>query len=157
MTTWFISRHPGAIDWARHQGLAVDVWLPHLDVNQVQAGDTVAGTLPIQLAARVCERGARYLHLSLDLPAELRGRELSAQDLVAASARLEAFLVAPGLRAAVDDDIDCCECLDGKGRRTSKAQRLERVRRSFLEQVTQVADRSLADELIQERRASAAE
>ena len=93
MTTYFVSRHPGAVDWARQQGLAVDVWLPHLDVNQVQAGDTVAGTLPIQLAAQVCGRGAWYLHLSLKLPAHLRGIELSARDLLEAGARLEAFQV----------------------------------------------------------------
>jgi CRISPR-associated protein Csx16 len=96
MTTFFISRHPGAVEWARRQGLAVDCWLPHLDVEQVQAGDTVAGTLPIHLAAQVCDRGARYLHLSLDLPAELRGRELSADQLTLARARLESYAVSPG-------------------------------------------------------------
>jgi CRISPR-associated protein Csx16 len=93
MTTYFISRHPGAVAWAREHGLDVDVWLPHLDVTQVRADDTVAGTLPIHLAAAVCERGARYLHLSLDLPAHLRGCELSAQEVAAANARLEAFSI----------------------------------------------------------------
>lgn len=91
MTTYFISRHPGAVEWARRQGLAVDVWLAHLDLHQVQAGDTVAGTLPIHLAAQVCARGAKYLHLSVDLPALWRGRELSADELAQRGARLEAF------------------------------------------------------------------
>lgn len=93
MSTYFISRHPGALEWARGQGLAVDVWLPHLDIGLVQPGDTVAGTLPIQLAAQVCKRQASYLHLSVDLPAHLRGRELSAHELVLAGARLEAFTI----------------------------------------------------------------
>ncbi len=91
MTVWFVSRHAGAIEWARGQGLAIDCWVPHLDVAQVQQGDTVAGTLPIHLAAQVCQHGARYLHLRLDLPPHLRGQELSADDLSAGGARLDAF------------------------------------------------------------------
>jgi CRISPR-associated protein Csx16 len=93
MTIWFISRHPGAVAWAARQGLAVDRWAAHLDPAQVQPGDTVIGTLPIHLAAQVCARGARYLHLSLDLPAGLRGRELGADELQQAGARLEAYVV----------------------------------------------------------------
>lgn len=91
MSTWFISRHPGAAAWAARQGLAVQHWVAHLDVAAVQAGDTVIGTLPIHLAAQVCSRGARYLHLSLDLPADWRGRELSAEDLDRCGARLEGY------------------------------------------------------------------
>lgn len=91
MTVWFVSRHPGAVDWAARQGLSVDRWAPHLDLAEVAAGDTVAGTLPIHLAAQVCACGARYLHLSLDLPATWRGRELTADELAQAGARLEAY------------------------------------------------------------------
>lgn len=91
MTTWFVSRHPGAVDWARRQGMAIDVWQAHLDIEQVKAGDVVAGTLPIHLAAQVCQRGAKYLHLTLDLPAQLRGHELSADSLIQAGARLEVY------------------------------------------------------------------
>ena len=47
----------------------------------IAPGDTVIGVLPVNLAARICERGAHYLNLSLDLPAEARGRELSADEL----------------------------------------------------------------------------
>jgi CRISPR-associated protein Csx16 len=96
MTTWFISRHPGAVEWARRSGRAVDRWQAHLDTAQVHPGDTVIGTLPVHLAAQVCARGAHYLHLSLDLPAPWRGRELSADDLCTAGARLEAYHVLPG-------------------------------------------------------------
>ncbi|WP_354671191.1 CRISPR-associated protein Csx16 [Thiohalobacter sp. IOR34] len=89
--TWFVSRHPGAVEWAQRQGIAVDNMVDHLDPEQVEAGDTVIGTLPVHLAARICERGARYWHLTLNLTADMRGRELSADDLDAAGARLEAF------------------------------------------------------------------
>lgn len=93
MSIWFVSRHPGAVAWARKQGITVDHWVSHLAVDEVAPCDTVIGTLPVQLAAAVCSRGARYLNLSLDLPLEWRGRELSAQELLAAGARLEEYAV----------------------------------------------------------------
>ena len=92
-TTWFVSRHPGAAVWAAGQGLTVDRRVIHLDLSQVKAGDTVIGTLPVHLAAEVCRLGARYLHLSLDLPVEWRGRELGAAELREANARLQPFRV----------------------------------------------------------------
>jgi CRISPR-associated protein Csx16 len=91
MTTWFISRHPGAIAWAAEQGLAVDHHASHLDPELVQGGDTVIGTLPVHLAAAICQRGGRFFHLSLDLPARWRGRELSVSELRHCNARLEGF------------------------------------------------------------------
>lgn len=93
MTTLFVSRHPGALDWAAGEGVAVDVMLAHLDPETIQPGDVVIGTLPIHLAARVCERGGRYLHLSLEIPPDWRGRELSAADLRRCGARLEEYRV----------------------------------------------------------------
>lgn len=93
MTTFFVTRHPGAAAWAREQGLSVDRAVAHLDPTEVQAGDVVIGTLPVNLAADVCARGGRYLHLSLDLPAEWRGRELSAADMAACGARIEEYRV----------------------------------------------------------------
>lgn len=93
MPTWFVSRHPGAITWAERQGIAVDRQVSHLDPQQVAAGDTVIGTLPINLAAEVCARGAGYYHLTLRLTPELRGAELSADQLEQLGARLEPYLV----------------------------------------------------------------
>lgn len=93
MTTWFISRHPGAVEWARRRGLAVDQYGAHLDPAQIQPGDTVIGSLPVNLAAAVCERGARYLHLSLELPAALRGQELSADQLEDLGAEVQEYRV----------------------------------------------------------------
>ena len=95
MTTLFVSRHPGALDWAAEEGVTVDVLLAHLDPETIQPGDVVIGTLPIHLAARVCERGGRYLHLSLELPPDWRGRELTAADLRRFEARLEEYRVIP--------------------------------------------------------------
>ena len=96
MTTWFVSRHPGAIEWATRHGLAVDRFVHHLDQALVCGGDTVMGSLPVNLAAAVCERGARYLHLSVELPEQLRGKELSADQLDRLGARLEEYQVTTG-------------------------------------------------------------
>lgn len=91
MTTWFITRHPGARQWAKQQQLAIDRYCTHLDPAEVTAGDTVIGTLPINLAAAICTAGARYFNLSIDLPADARGKELSSEELARFNARLEEF------------------------------------------------------------------
>lgn len=93
MTTLFVSRHPGALQWMHQCGPAFDCHVPHLDTAQVQRGDTVIGTLPVHLAAQVCARGAAYLHLVLVAPQQARGRELSAQELLALGATLQPFHV----------------------------------------------------------------
>ncbi|HNV61147.1 MAG TPA: CRISPR-associated protein Csx16 [Rhodoferax sp.] len=91
MTTFFVSRHPGAMEWAKRQKLNVSQFVAHLDTAQVQAGDTVIGSLPVNLAAQVCAKGAAYWHVSVALPAALRGKELSADELERLHARVERF------------------------------------------------------------------
>jgi CRISPR-associated protein Csx16 len=86
---FFVSRHPGAIEWARRHPWGVRTrFIAHLDVGQIESGDVVIGTLPIPLAAEVCARGARYLHLVIRLSAGQRGTELSAAELDEAGAWL---------------------------------------------------------------------
>ncbi|MDR0776281.1 MAG: CRISPR-associated protein Csx16 [Azonexus sp.] len=96
MTTFFVTRHPGALDWARGQGITFDRHITHLDTAEVKAGDTVLGSLPVHLAGQVCQQGARYFNLSLNLPENLRGRELDAQTLKECGALLEEFIVKKG-------------------------------------------------------------
>lgn len=98
MTTFFVTRHPGAIEWAQRKGLHVDRQITHLDPETILPGDTVIGILPVHLAAQVCARGARYLSLALDLPSDARGRELSADELEACGARLEAYEITRVIR-----------------------------------------------------------
>ena len=93
MTTYFVSRHPGAVEWAAQQNFHVDALVAHLDPTQVQPGDTVMGSLPVHLAAQVCEHGGAYWHLSLALPAELRGRELTAADMQQMGAHVHPYQV----------------------------------------------------------------
>jgi len=90
-TTYFVSRHPGAREWAAGEGFKVDQVVEHLNVDAITPGDTVIGSLPVNLAAEVCERGASYLHLVLPLAPTQRGQELSAADMRKQGARIEPF------------------------------------------------------------------
>ena len=91
---FFVSRHPGAIEWARQYPWAVRArFVPHLEIEEIGEGDVLIGTLPVHLAAEVCARGARYLHLSISLTAGQRGCELTAQELDAADACLVPYEV----------------------------------------------------------------
>jgi len=94
MTNYFVTRHSGARAWATQEGLNVDAVVTHLDPASIAPGDIVIGSLPVNLAAEVCARGGRYLHLSIDLPPNLRGVELTAEDMRNCGARLEEFRVA---------------------------------------------------------------
>ena len=88
---YLVSRHFGAIEWCQHQGFAIDEIVTHLEAEQIQAGDIVIGTLPITLAAKVQAKGARYLHLDLPLPSELRGVEITAKQMDELGASLMEF------------------------------------------------------------------
>ena len=93
MTTFFISRHPGAIEWVNQQGIAIDRFEAHLHLDDVAAGDTVVGTLPIPMVFALSQKGVRYLHLSVELPASFRGQELSAEQMMALGASLQGYKV----------------------------------------------------------------
>lgn len=89
--TYFVTRHLGAIEWANQQGIKVDYSLAHMD-NQVLVnigqGDRVLGILPVQMIAQLCAQGARYFHLEVLVSSEMRGKELSADQLTQARAKL---------------------------------------------------------------------
>ena len=91
MSTWFVSRHQGAKQWAIRQGIAIDKQVDHLDITQLQTGDRVLGSLPINLVAELNQKGVRYFHLSLTLTQAMRGVELSADDMEQANAMLEEY------------------------------------------------------------------
>ncbi len=92
MTSYFVTRHKGAVEWARQRGIEAE-HLEHLDPSQLSRGDVVLGTLPVSVVAEVCLRGARYMHLTLDTPPQMRGKELTVQDMDEFGAKLEEFEV----------------------------------------------------------------
>lgn len=95
MSVIAVTRHAGARQWLAEQGIHIDQMVEHLSIDAVRAGDVIVGTLPVHLAAEVCSRGARYLHLTLNVPPEARGRELDAADMRAFGARLAEYRVEP--------------------------------------------------------------
>ena len=93
MTRWFVSRHPGAVEWAKQQNLAIDRIVPHLNPAEVQEGDLVYGILPVELAAQVCRRGARFFGLCFTVAEAQRGVVLTADDLTKLNARFREYQV----------------------------------------------------------------
>lgn len=94
MTTYFVSRHTGAIEWIKQQPQwQIDEFTPHLNTAQIQAGDVVLGTLPLHLAAEVCGRGAKFYFLMLPQELVERGNEHSVVAMSAAGATLQRFEV----------------------------------------------------------------
>lgn len=81
MVIYFISRHFGAVEWAKELNVSIDVWLPHLDESILKAGDVVIGTLPINIVAKLNQMQVRYFHLELELSMSDRGKELTKDDL----------------------------------------------------------------------------
>ncbi|WP_081919445.1 CRISPR-associated protein Csx16 [Acidithiobacillus ferrivorans] len=91
----FVTRHPGAIEWATRYGLTDVEQVTHFDPQEmIEPGDIVIGTLPINLVAEVNRLGGTYQHLTMNLPAEARGKELTAADMERYCAQLEPFFAA---------------------------------------------------------------
>lgn len=101
MKTIFVTRHKGARDWAKLNNLLIDRWETHLDPNVVSPGDTVIGVLPITLAAEVCRIGAHFFELVVPLPSELRGKELTAEQLTFLRAKLVQYHIVEVLESTV--------------------------------------------------------
>ncbi len=90
-----ISRHPGAEDWMYDAGYPVmDRVIPHLtddDIAGLVPRDQVIGTLPVQMIADLTARGVEYRHIDMQVPAILRGQELSSLQMQACRAKLTRF------------------------------------------------------------------
>jgi len=97
MSTKFVTRHPGALDWLKSQYPSIAesaTTFSHFDVTKdVEAGDVVVGVLPVNLVADVCSRKARFIALQMVLPAEMRGKELSEADMISCGASLQEYHV----------------------------------------------------------------
>lgn len=93
MTTWFVCRHPGAIDWIRAKNIKIDEFREHLTISEVSIGDVVIGVLPMFLAAAVCAKGARFIGMEFSQSRESRGHELGVDELRALNCRLREFVI----------------------------------------------------------------
>lgn len=94
MSVYFITRHAGALAWAKAKGVHFDVHLTHLgDIQDLQAGNVVIGSLPINIVYLLGVQGVKYVHLSLHIPEYLRGVELTHEQLDECQATLECYAV----------------------------------------------------------------
>ena len=94
MNKWFVSRHQGAIEWSKKHGNLKNLNVVNdLDINEINPGDEVYGTLPVHLVAKVCERGGKYFHLSMNVPQDIRGQELSVDEMQKFNANLKEMTV----------------------------------------------------------------
>lgn len=94
----FVGRHGPAKEWAMKNGHADATFVEHLDPGTIAPGDLVLGTLPAHIAAEVCRRGGRYMHLAVDIPKERRGEELAMETLSPRLVELRVRRIGPRLR-----------------------------------------------------------
>lgn len=89
MAVILVSRHSGALTWLQRQlGVTDFQQVAHLHDLPMGPGDRVYGILPIAWAARICRAGAEAHILTLDVPPQLRGQELTATQMDDLGARL---------------------------------------------------------------------
>jgi CRISPR-associated protein Csx16 len=90
MKTIIVTRHLGALEWLRkhHPELGEAKVVSHASPDDLQ-GNRVIGVLPVNLAA-LC---AEYWHLSMQVPPEARGKELSAEEMEQFGCSIERFIV----------------------------------------------------------------
>ena len=90
MNTVIVTRHSGAVEWLRSQGITGDVVQHVTDVVQI-SGKRVVGALPLHLACHAAAVG------SIDMPGlrpEQRGQDLTAEEMEAAGAAIQWYVVA---------------------------------------------------------------
>ncbi len=78
-----MSRHPSTINWLTHKLPRVDRVESTLSIESLNGKDCVYGNLTAHLIAQINNKGARYFHVLINIPLELRGEELNSDELSA--------------------------------------------------------------------------
>lgn len=97
MKTIIVTRHPGALAWIqkRHPEFQDAQVIAQAKPDDL-AGNRVIGILPVDLAAMCGE----YWALNMRIPAEMRGKELTCEDMERFGCSIKRFLVFPEERIA---------------------------------------------------------
>ena len=91
---WLVSRHPGAIEWIKSQESSIDHEVTHLSVESYpKSGDIVIGSLPVHIIAKLNQQGIRFFHVQVNIPSELRGQELTKEQLESLDGSLQEYQV----------------------------------------------------------------
>ena len=91
--TLLVTRHAATKEFILEKCYEEVEHIQHLNIADVLCNDIVVGTLPINVVAKLYERGASYVHLSLDVPFEARGKELTIDDMHKYGATLQRYVV----------------------------------------------------------------
>lgn len=87
-----VTRHPAAQEWLVKQFPGAEVIVSaHYNPGMEASHDAVVGILPVNLVAGLNKSGVRFFMLVLDVPAELRGKELTMAQMEELGARLEEY------------------------------------------------------------------
>lgn len=90
MKTVVVTRHQGLVELLREMGLVTEgVEVVAHATEEVVRGNNVFGVLPFRLAA-LC---GRFTEVSLNVPAELRGKELSLEQVKSCDPQLTTWVV----------------------------------------------------------------
>jgi len=87
-----VSRHPGAIEWVKLQGICIHTIRHHLIIDDVRAGDRVFGVLPIHMIAAINAIGADYFHIVVSPTPDMRGKEWTVAQLITMQAYLQGYI-----------------------------------------------------------------
>ena len=85
-----VSRHQGALNWLKKHHPEFDnvEYFSHINEKDIK-DNIVIGTLPINLAKLAKE----YWHLSMSIPSEMRGVELTIEDMENLDCKIEGFII----------------------------------------------------------------
>ena len=87
-----VTRHKALMDYFKQIGVSFDELYTHIEADQAEKllkGKTVVGVLPHYLSCLASE----YTELSLDIPKELRGKELSIEQIAQCKPKLKTYKV----------------------------------------------------------------
>jgi len=84
-----VSRHAGAIEWLRRHGVTGEV-VSHVDTDTDLEGKILIGNAPLWIAAQADEIWTIEMP---ELPAELRGKDISAEQMEELGAKLGRYYV----------------------------------------------------------------
>ena len=96
-----VSRHAGAIDFVK-KTMNYDgdvVFANHIDnemISSLKSGDVVVGVFPMHIAAELNKNGVRTFSIVMNIPADMRGKELTADTMVRLGAKIEEVVVLTG-------------------------------------------------------------
>jgi CRISPR-associated protein Csx16 len=89
---YLISRHAGAIEWLTETINQPCTLIDHLtEEMEFKNNDWVIGTLPLTKIATICTQGAKFFLLEVEVPKELRGIDLSKEQLIELGAQLTEY------------------------------------------------------------------